>query len=118
MEIAEMKNYIEKKIGTGILSQLSDEGWLFYYRALHDYDMDVYDADRWAWLNTLFGYDIGESAATDINRWLYENGQDVYALTHESKYTLQNICELELGLDLDFSKFLDHTPDLYEYHVA
>ena len=118
MEIKEMKNYIEKKIGAGIISQLSDEGWLFYYRAIHDYDMDVYDADRWAWLNTLFGYDIGRENATAINLWLYENGQDVYDLTHKNKGTIEAICEGELGIHLDFSKFLDHTPELYEYHVA
>ncbi|SFU94420.1 hypothetical protein [Butyrivibrio sp. M55] len=118
MNIAEMKQYIEKKIGAGILGQLSNEGLLFYYRAIKDYNMDVYDADRWAWLNTLFGYNIGESAATSINHWLYENGQDVYDLTHKDKGTLQNICKLELSINLDFSKFLDHTPNFYEYHVA
>ena len=118
MKVSKMKQYIEKKIGAGILSQLSDEGWLFYYKAIHDFNMDVYDADRWAWLNTLFGYNIGRSNATKINLWLYENGQDVYDLTHNSKETLKSICEDELGIYLDFQKFLDHTPNLYEYHVA
>lgn len=118
MDVKDMQEYIEKKIGAGILSQLSDEGWLFYYKAIHDFKMDVYDADRWAWLNTLFGYDIGHDYAEQIISWLYENGQDVYDLSHRDKGTIEAICEGELGIHLEYDKFLNFTPDLYEYHAA
>ncbi|MBQ6416315.1 MAG: hypothetical protein IJJ65_08720 [Butyrivibrio sp.] len=118
MMISKMKEFVENKTGKETLVGLDEDGWEFYYRAMHDHDMDLSDADRWAWLNTLFGYDIGESAARKISNWLYENGQDACELTHKSKETLKSICEFELGLHLDFSKFVNSEPEAYKYHFA
>lgn len=87
----------------------------FLYRTMHDHDFDIYDADRYAWLNTLFGYDIGAEHAKGIIKWLYENDQEVLELTASSAYTLEGICNLELGYRLNFRKFVRSTPEAISY---
>ena len=83
----------------------------FYYRAMHDHGMDVPDADRYAWLCTLFGYDIGCDHARAIINWFYENGWDVFDLSADSKDTVANVCCLELGIKLSFCRWRKTTPD-------
>ena len=61
------------------------------YRAMHDYGMDVQDSERWAWLNTLFGYDIGD------------------------RESVRNVAELELGFHFNFAAFAKETPDAISY---
>lgn len=65
--------------------------------------MSLSESDRWAWLNTLFGYDIGADRALDLDNWYYENGMDVLEIEADDRETVKNICELELGLHLNFS---------------
>lgn len=90
----------------------------FYYRAMHDYDFGLIDADSYAYLNTLLGYDIGIESARKLIIWFYENNDSTVedAITVEDKGTVQNICELELGLDLDFSKFATEEPECYQFY--
>ena len=73
------------------------------HKAMHDYNMSLSESDRWAWLNTLFGYDIGADRALDLDNWYYENGMDVLEIEADDRETVKNICELELGLHLNFS---------------
>ena len=91
----------------------------FYYRAMHDYGMGLTDADDYAWLNTLFGYDIGAENALKIIRWYYEKHdatvQDM--VTVKSKTELQNICENQIGVYLDYSKWPEEEPGCLKYFV-
>lgn len=107
--------WIEKEIG--FLPVDGEEGIDFYYKAMHDHDMGLYDADDYAWLNTLLRYDIGAERALSIIRWYYENldatVQDM--VDHDQKETLKNICESELGLNLDFSHWPEKEPIFLEY---
>lgn len=108
------REWIEQKIGNGILDGMDDDCYEFFYKAMHDLGIEFTDADRWAWLNTLFRYEISDSAANEINNWLYENGQDALELDSKSKSTLEMIC-VELGIKLDFSKFVLETPKAIRY---
>ena len=78
--------------------------------------MSIYDADRWAWLNTLFGYDIGAKQALDIITWYDDNGLDAFTLEVGDRDTLSNICELELGFKPDFSRWAESTPEAIDLH--
>lgn len=104
------KEWLESQIGSGILDALGDETYDFYYRAMHDYGMDFADVDRYAWLNTLFGYDIGAEKANAINTWIYEHDDEVLELGAESKDKIQNIAT-KLGFTFDYSKWVKETPE-------
>lgn len=119
--IEEMKNFVTAKISEGYLQRLCKDGKMpdsFFrhtYRAMKDYGMDSYGSQRWAWLNTLFGYDIGADRAKAISDWYEENGLDVLDICAEDKGTLSNIIGMELGLHVSFSAFPDETPDHISY---
>ena len=80
------------------------------------------DVDRHAWLNTLFGYDIGFDNAMEIENWLWGGeirpGQyrnmEALDLTHNDK-TIVEQCVKELGLNLSFDKWATKEPDVYRY---
>lgn len=80
------------------------------------------DIDRHAWLNTLFGYDIGFENAMKIEDWLWggeirpKHYRNVEALdiTINDKPLIQQ-CVKELGLDLSFDKWATKEPDVYRY---
>lgn len=80
------------------------------------------DIDRHAWLNTLFGYDIGFKNAMLIDNWLWgsEVGLGKYRdietldLTIYDKPLIQQ-CVKELDLDLSFDKWATKEPDVYRY---
>ena len=80
------------------------------------------DIDRHAWLNTLFGYDIGFDNAMKIDNWLWgskdKNGEyrDIETLDigYKDKPLIQ-LCATELGLDLSFDKWATEEPDVYRY---
>lgn len=111
------KEWVENKVGKGILAGLSDDVFHHFYRGMHDYDMSFYDADRWAWLNTLFGYDIGAERALDIITWYDNNGMDVLEINADDKETLKNICSLELGLHFNYKAWPNETPDAIRYDL-
>ena len=91
----------------------------FYFRAVHDFGFSLIDADDYAYLKTLFGYDIGAENAKKIIRWFYEkiNSSVEEAVLAAQKGALKNICELELGLYLDFSRFASEQPKCYKYFL-
>lgn len=115
MTIKEKCLWVESQIGTGILVGMGDDCFEFYYNAMHDHGFSFSEADGWAWLNTLFGYDIGPVHSREIINWLYENGQNAMDMDSQTKGTLQNICEFELGLNLDFKNFATVTPEAIQY---
>ncbi len=111
----EKKAYVISQIGKDIGKDMSDEFFEHVYRAMWDYGMSVYDADKWAWLNTLFGYDIGADRAIALITWYDDNGMDVLDLTAEDKDTLKNVAELELGFHFNYTAFSNETPDAISY---
>lgn len=74
----------------------------------------VFDVDRSAWLNTLFGYDIGYENAREIDSYMYERDEEVCELEYTDKEKVKQIVD-ELGLNLDFSKWKTHDVPCYEY---
>lgn len=80
------------------------------------------DIDRHAWLNTLFGHNIGFDNAMEIENWLwggeirpnhYRN-MEALDITINDKPLIQQ-CVKELGLDLSFDKWATKEPDVYRY---
>ncbi len=111
----EKKNYVISRISKDICKDMPDAFFEHTYRAMTDYGMSVYDADKWAWLNTLFGYDIGADRALGLITWYDDNGMDVLEITADDKDTLKNVAEMELGLHFNYTAFPDETPDAISY---
>ena len=109
------RQWLKESGSWSVLSGLGDEAYDFYYMAMHDNGMHLYDADEYAWLNTLIGYDIGADKAKAIIRWLYENDQSAMGFEAGDIRTLKNICEMELGLQIDFSNAVTETPNAIKY---
>ena len=72
------------------------------------------DADRYAILNTLFGYDIGMENAQKIDEWMYFHDYEIYELTYKDKDLIER-CLNEIGLNLHFNKFRKDNYDEYEF---
>lgn len=77
----------------------------FYYRCMKN-DMDLIDADEYATLNTLFGYDIGADVAGKISGALWERDIEVLELmdNKDSKLLIEEVSE-NIGIELDYSKW-------------
>lgn len=95
----------------------------FYIETLVNTSIDnAWDVDRYAHLNTLFGYDIGHEAAMEINAWLYGSkitpGKyrdiETFDITYKDKELIQE-CVKELNLNLSFDKWRTEDFDVYEY---
>lgn len=112
------KFFFESDIGT--------EPMEFYIKNLIKNTDNIYDIDRYAHLNTLFGYDIGFTTAMEIENWLWvwtpdekekhPECLDIFNLTYhlESKELLKE-CSKELKLDLSFDKWRTEDFNCYEY---
>lgn len=100
-------------------------GYEFFVKTMAEHDCTcVNDIDRYAHLNTLFGYDIGFLPAMKIDHWLWasedENGKYRDIETGEITYRDRALVEQavrELGLDLSFDSWIDHDFGFYSYFV-
>ena len=112
----EKREWLEKEVGAGMLTGLDDLAIDFYYMAMHDNGMDWSDADGYALLNTLFGYDIGADHARGIIRWLYEHDFEITEVEAGEKGMMEAACN-ELGYHLDFGYWMyeDHEYLRYFY---
>lgn len=95
----------------------------FYVNTMAEHDCDcLHDVDRYAHLNTLFGYDIGFVPAMKIDNWLWgsedENGKyrdiETGELTYRDKAIVEQ-CVKELDLGLSFDSWIDHDFKVYSY---
>ena len=115
----EKLDYLSKKFGSNFADQIGDnlEAIDHYYKANYYFGMGITDADDWAWLNTLFRYDIGANHALGIIRWFYENEDATVmdCVNVDQKETLQNICEWELGFYLNFNHWPENDPNALEF---
>jgi hypothetical protein len=94
----------------------------FYIETLMETPIDnAWDVDRYAQLNTLFGYDIGYNAMASINEWLYDPDInkmgldiDIFDITYKDKELLEK-CNEALGLNLSFDKWRTEDFNVYQY---
>lgn len=96
---------------------LSDDGYAFYYQCLFVDGMSLLDADEYAILNTIIGYDIGKENAMAIISNLWEDEIAVMELTgtDEDKDFVKKAIEA-LQIDVDLSKW-SAIGDGYEYYI-
>lgn len=96
---------------------LEDEGYAFYYRCLFNYKMSLLDADEYATLNTLIGYDIGVDNAMKISAYLWDREIETLELPEyeESKQDVKAAVEA-LHLDVDLSNWKSDKFEGYEYY--
>lgn len=102
-----------------------EDGGKFYVNGLVN-GADICDLDRYAWLNTLFQYDITFDKAMEIDSWLwgsetilkdYPLGYETLEIEwdNEKDKELLKKCNDELNLGLDFSKWITYDPVAYMY---
>lgn len=93
-----------------------DDGFYLFYKRCMDAGMHYADADRYAILNTLLGYDIGRKCAQAINGWMYEHDEDIYELDadEDSKKLLQEAAQ-DLALTVDFSHWATEQFTTYKF---
>lgn len=92
-------------------------GYAFYYNQLMINGLDLCDADRYANLNTILGYDVGIRKFRSLDSWLWENGFDLMELSgsEDDKALLQEATEKTKTKPLDFSKWRDYVGKHYFY---
>ena len=100
----EILEEIESILGEDFL--LSEEMTEFYVEHWYDCECPT-DIDDYAYLNTIFGYDIGSENAQKISTWLYEKFDMAVMDIPEGDDSdnLMRVAKWDLGLDLDFSNF-------------
>lgn len=104
------REWINNRFGNGILAGMDDDCINFFYKATHDCGMSFGDSDRWAWINTLFSYDVGAENALAIMRFCDAKETDIL------EFGADDVCMLkESGLNLDYSKCRHDTPEYIEY---
>lgn len=96
--------------------EVPDEFYAFYYRCMKA-GMHYLDADRYAALNTLFGYDIGMDNAGSIDEWMHNNDEEIFELNpeNENDKKLVALAVAEMGLNLNFSKWIKEDYEGYKF---
>lgn len=96
---------------------LDDAGYAFYHRCLFQHNMSLIDADEYALLNTLIGYDIGLDNAMNIGTYLWEHDIETLELNvdEESKQLVENAVDA-LCLNVDLSQWRNEKFEAYEYY--
>lgn len=110
------ENYAEQK--DFYLNEAPDDLFVFYYNCMEN-NIDVCDADRYANLNTVLGYDIGFENFRKIDSYLWcERDIDLMELSgnEDSKQLIEEVVNV-LGIDIDFSKWNDEEIKEYIYYV-
>lgn len=112
--------------GFDVTEEDKNEPFFKFYASNLKEHRNLVDIDRYAWLNTLFQYDIGWDTAMAIDAWLWGSetilkdeliGVEILEITwddEEGKELLRK-CDSELNLGLDFSKWITYNPVAYEY---
>ena len=114
MKLEEKRNYLIEQFGYCPVDD--DAGIEFYYKAIHDYDFGLIDADDYAWLNTLLQYDIGADNAFQIIYWYYKNFDSTVqeSIHANNRSELEMVCS-ELEIYLNFSNWVEEEPKWFKY---
>lgn len=75
----------------------------------------IADADDYAWLNTLFGYDIGMTCAAEISRAVYERAWSPMELGVKDRLILGDICG-ERKIAVSFDTWVHTEPECMAYY--
>ena len=100
------------------MNEAPDDLFVFYYNCMME-NIDVCDADRYANLNTMLGYDVGFENFREIDGYLYsEKDFDLMDLNayEGSKQIIEEVANI-LNLDIDFSKWKNEEIKTYVYYV-
>lgn len=92
----------------------SDEMVNFYWKC-YKAGWDIADADDYAWLNTLFGYDIGITCAAEISRAVYERDWSPMELGVKDWFILGDICG-ERKIAVRFDTWVHTEPECMAYY--
>lgn len=112
-QIEEVNKYIGYEEGS---RDLTDYGYAFYYNQINN-GLDLCDADRYANLNTILGYDVGIVKFRSLDNWLWTHGFDLMELcgSDEDKEMLQRATTETKTKELDYSKWTNYGKDGYCY---
>lgn len=112
-QIERVNEYIGFSEGSRVLS---DYAYAFYYNQMCN-DLEVCDADRYANLNTVLGYDVGIRKFRSLDHWLWEHDFDLMELTGSvsDKEMLQKATTATKTKALDFSKWRTLNEATYTY---
>lgn len=115
LTLKEKVDFINRKTGSSFTVECGEKCIDFYYHQITK-GFGLLDADDYAQLNTLFGYDIGEENFQKLNEELWE--RDIRALElnpdEDSKEEVMEACKA-IGLEMDFSKWRMEPIDEYLY---
>ena len=107
-EMEDKRKHLDETHGNGFSSGLDDDAIDFYY----DGDISgicLFDLDRWAWLNTLFGYNIGWKNAREIINDYYLRDKESLELGAKDKAEIKGVCN-RLKLNLTFGRWAAEEP--------
>lgn len=96
--------------------ELSNYGYAFYYNQMNN-GLDLCDADRYANLNTILGYDVGIKKFRSLDNWLWTHQFDLIELSgsEEEKAMLQRATTETNTKELDYSKWENKSEEDYSY---
>lgn len=96
---------------------LPDCGYAFYYNQICIHNLDVCDADRYANLNTILGYDIGLAKFRLLDNWLWQHQFDLIELSgsDEDKEMLKKATKETKIKKLDYSSWRNMGKEKYMY---
>lgn len=100
------------------MNEVEDDLFKFYYNCMKK-NIDSCDADRYANLNTVLGYDVGLENFLQIDNYLWnEKEYDLMELfgNEDSKEVIKDVANT-LKLDIDFSNWNDGEVMEYKYFV-
>lgn len=96
--------------------ELSNYGYAFYYNQMNN-GLDLCDADRYANLNTILGYDVGIKKFRSLDNWLWIHQFDLIELSgsEDEKAMLQRATTETNTKELDYSKWENKSEEDYSY---
>jgi len=100
------------------MNEAPDDLFVFYYNCMGN-GIDACDADRYANLNTVLGYDVGFENFRKIDRYLWgEKDFDLMDLfgNEDGKQVIEEAVKV-LNLDIDFSNWKNEDVKTYVYYV-
>ena len=108
---------VNNKMGYHDEAELSVYGYAFYYNQIFVHSLDLCDADRYANLNTILGYDVGLIKFRSLDNWLWEHGYDLMELNGSDgfKEVLQRATREQNTKELDYSKWRNLCGCPYSY---
>lgn len=112
-QIEEANKYLGYYVGS---RELSDYGYSFYFNQMNN-GLNLCDADRYANLNTILGYDVGVKKFRSLDNWLWEHDFDLMELvgSEEDKEMLKRATTETKTKELDYSKWENNEKKEYSY---